>query len=111
MRALATAVAACEAVSTSTSSSSAVNSGPVCLSLRKNVADPHPAMAHRRPLEGLDGHPSVEEPSEAIWAGMSATRKGDDRSRIASKARKPSDHSATCRVSSGVKPERTVCSS
>ena len=84
VRALATAVAACEANSTSTSSSSSVNSGPVCLLPRKKLPTCTPRWCIGADRKVLTITPVVEKPREATKAGMSATRTGEGRSRRAS---------------------------
>ena len=110
VRALATAEAACAANSASTSSSSPVNSGPVCFSPRKKLPTCTPRWCIGVPRKVLTITPSVLKPIEAIKVGRSATRRGEGTSRSASKTRRLSVHPSTCRLSSGVKPEVTASS-
>ena len=107
VRALAMALAVCEANGRSTSSSSPVNSSPPAFSTRQELPACTPRWRIGVPWKVLDGWRSEAKPSERTWAGTSARRSGARRSGKCRKRRGPSGHSSSRRCASPAKPEVT----
>ena len=81
VRALAIAVAACDANSTRTSSSSSVNGCPASFSPRKKLPTCSPPWRIGMPCKVFDRIRSAEKPSERTKAGRSDSLSGPGRSR------------------------------